>query len=121
MLESQDDVVAGDTGRDKILRDPLLGPIILDPRFIAPQVDVDHAAVDAMNTLPPGIHQLVMALRVVENQLRLDVSRGGPEPGVILDHAPHGESVSFPEIHWTIRSSRGRKTMMGRLKSSSAG
>src|SRR4051794_20639279 len=112
MLESQDDAVARDAGRDEILGHSLFGPIVLNPDLIAPDVDVDHAAVDAMNPLPAGVHELVMVLRLVEDQLRLNVARGGPEVGVALDHAPDGSPVVFQEIHRTIRSSLGRKTMM---------
>src|SRR5205085_9165393 len=58
-LERQHDPLAGDARRNELLRDPVLGAVVLDPHFTAEDVEVQDAAVDPIRTLPAGVHQLV--------------------------------------------------------------
>jgi hypothetical protein len=77
---------------------------MLDPDFVAPDVDVDHAAMDPAPVLPASVEELVVAALIVENRLCLHVARRRIERGIFLDHSPDNFPVRFYSIHRTITS-----------------
>jgi hypothetical protein len=82
-----------------------LRPVVLDPHLVAAQIDVDDGAVDAPPALPPDEHQLIVTVRIVGDELHLDVALGRSEPRVLCQHLAHDRRVSARIYHTHRRTS----------------
>ena len=86
-LKAQHDVLAGHAEVDQFVGDAVLRAVALHPDFLALEVDVDQAGVDAPVAVPADVHEVVVALGVVEEELGVEFLRhaGVGIGGVLLD------------------------------------
>jgi len=73
-VKGQDDIRFGYTTLDQPIGNPVFGAVMLDPDFVAPNVDMKHTTMDALIRIPAHAEQLVMIMFRVDHLLDLDLA-----------------------------------------------
>src|SRR5579871_1484273 len=73
-LEAEDDVLAGDAGRDELLGDRAIGSVVLYPDLPVDDVDVHDAAMHPAFVVPADVHDLVVVLLRINDGLGVDLT-----------------------------------------------
>jgi hypothetical protein len=106
-LKTQDNLTFRHPGSDEPIGNPFLSAIVLNPDLAVLDINMHDAAVNPALTMPPDVHQLVMALDWVEYRLDVDLAIGrlmsAEFPKEILDEL----TMTAYFIHWTRASDSG--------------
>jgi len=84
-FESEHNAVAGNPFLNELFRDSPVGAIVLDPNFPVPNINVQDTAVNAIDSIPAGIHVFIMVLTFIENDFNLNVAPRGLVLSVFLN------------------------------------
>ena len=85
---------------------------MLDPHLAVADIGVDHAAVDAPAVVPARVHQLVVALGIIEDRLDLDVAVRRLDLRVLADDPFQDVGVRRYGSHCRMISCLVSKTMI---------
>src|SRR5260370_13541279 len=88
-MESKHNVLARDTRSQQFVGHRTRRAVVLHPDLAVLDVNVNDAAVDAPDTVPADVHDLVVIVLAVHDCLGLDPAVRGRVPGVIFHHSSY--------------------------------
>jgi hypothetical protein len=71
---AQDDVLGGNAGVVQLVGQSFFGPVVLDPDFVADEVNVGELAVDSLLAAPTDLDDQVVVVVSVKNRLELNLA-----------------------------------------------
>jgi len=93
-LKCQYDSVSRNPGFDQLLCNPAFRAIMLYPDFAISNVNVQHAPMDPIWSIPASVHQFVMIVGFVKDHLYLHVSSCWPVLCILPDKVLNDSSVA---------------------------
>ena len=83
-MPGQNDVLLRNARCHQLVGNGAVRPVVLNPDLAVANVKVQHAAVDAIDAIPARVHQLVMILRLVDDDLDLYLAARRPKLRVLM-------------------------------------
>ncbi len=102
MLEAEDNMIAGNSRFNQLLRDPRLGPVALYPDGIADQVDVNQNAVNATISIPSDFPKVIVTPLFIKNKFCLQRRGAGVMTCHLLQELAYQGAISGVSIHSVI-------------------
>ncbi len=80
---AQDDVLGGNAGVAQLVGQSFFGPVVLDPDFVADEVNVGEHAIDSLLAAPADLDDQVVVVVSVKNRLELNLADRSGRKGLV--------------------------------------